>query len=57
MLSPISQLTSSLVREQLDGGTGSEQPWHTRPEVPEEQLRRFTRDDQMTNQGAKASTD
>lgn len=41
MLGPIPQLASSFVAEQLDGGTGSEQPQPTRPQVPEEQLRKF----------------
>jgi len=41
MLGPIPQLTRSSVAEQLDGGTGSEQPPCTRPQVPEEQLPRF----------------
>jgi hypothetical protein len=41
MLGPIPQLTRSSVTEQLDGGTGSEQPQCARPHVPEEQLPRF----------------
>jgi hypothetical protein len=48
MLGPIPQLTSSFVAGQLDGGTGSEQPQHARPYVPEEQLPTFTRIRQPT---------
>ena len=49
MLRPSPQLTRSFVREQLDGGTGSEQPWRTRPPVLEEQLRRFADDERGIN--------
>src|ERR1700741_845499 len=34
------ELTPSSAAEQLDSGTGSEQPWDTRPWVPVGQLRR-----------------
>lgn len=43
ILGPIPELTPSFVREQLDGGTGSEQSTLTRPLVPVGQLRTFNR--------------
>lgn len=55
MLGPIPQLTSSSVREQLDGGTGSEQLQLARPCVPEEQLPTFATADHHTNAPSPSS--